>query len=398
MSRTCWRASPAETDLTFVFVTHDLVRRAASATAACCWSTGGSSKKVRCPPCSTTPTPRSRAASSKAAFGSPEDEPHYRRTKAPRARPHGRAIRRRRRGAIPQAETSDAHRRSVHLLERGRRARPPGDRPAAFLAQRLGVERDLVVACRPLVRPAHGDRLRDRPHLRARSTSPTCCSWSWPWWSSRRSRRPGRLRDLPRSWLVMLLAIGGAAARDARADARPRHHPEHGARYVIPIAGMVIGNTMNVASVTGVRLLEDTQAQRPRIEAALALGAARARRRTASSAVGAARDGAGHRQHEDDGHRLPPRGDDRHDPRRRRPARGRAPAGRRHVHAAGGVSPSRRRPSRCSSLESSSRRSSSCGAWKSGASGGGAGPQLPVQVKKKAGRRFRAAPPLRPSQ
>ncbi len=45
------------------------------------------------------------------------------------------------------------------------------------------------------------------------------------------------------------------------------------ARYVIPIAGMVIGNTMNVASVTGLRLLEDTQAQRPRIEAALALGA-----------------------------------------------------------------------------------------------------------------------------
>ena len=36
---------------------------------------------------------------------------------------------------------------------------------------------------------------------------------------------------------------------------------------------MVIGNSMNVASVTGVRLIEDTRTQRAQIEAALALGA-----------------------------------------------------------------------------------------------------------------------------
>jgi putative ABC transport system permease protein len=45
------------------------------------------------------------------------------------------------------------------------------------------------------------------------------------------------------------------------------------ARYLIPIGGMVIGNSMNVASVTGVRLIEDSRAQRAQIEAALALGA-----------------------------------------------------------------------------------------------------------------------------
>jgi putative ABC transport system permease protein len=42
---------------------------------------------------------------------------------------------------------------------------------------------------------------------------------------------------------------------------------------VIPIGGMIIGNSMNVASVTAVRMVEDTRKRRPEIEAALALGA-----------------------------------------------------------------------------------------------------------------------------
>jgi putative ABC transport system permease protein len=46
-----------------------------------------------------------------------------------------------------------------------------------------------------------------------------------------------------------------------------------GARYVIPIGGMIIGNCMNVASVTAVRLLQDARDRRPQIEAGLALGA-----------------------------------------------------------------------------------------------------------------------------
>jgi putative ABC transport system permease protein len=46
------------------------------------------------------------------------------------------------------------------------------------------------------------------------------------------------------------------------------------ARYVIPIGGMIVGNSMNVASVTAVRIVQDARAERGRIEAALALGAA----------------------------------------------------------------------------------------------------------------------------
>ncbi len=81
-----------------------------------------------------------------------------------------------------------------------------------------------------------------------------------------------RFRGLPRRFGIALAAIGlsslatlglmvalGIISRDAR--------------YLIPIGGMVVGNSMNVASVTGVRLIEDTRAQRAVVEAALALGA-----------------------------------------------------------------------------------------------------------------------------
>jgi hypothetical protein len=46
-----------------------------------------------------------------------------------------------------------------------------------------------------------------------------------------------------------------------------------GARCVISIAGMIVGNSINVASVTAARLVQDAGARRPQIEAALALGA-----------------------------------------------------------------------------------------------------------------------------
>jgi putative ABC transport system permease protein len=45
------------------------------------------------------------------------------------------------------------------------------------------------------------------------------------------------------------------------------------ARYMVPIGGMLIGNSMNVASVTALRIVQDARTQRDRIEAALALGA-----------------------------------------------------------------------------------------------------------------------------
>lgn len=81
-----------------------------------------------------------------------------------------------------------------------------------------------------------------------------------------------RARALPGAWWIMALAIGLASALTLGLmlalgiiDAT--------ARYLIPIAGMVVGNSMTTASVTAVRLVEDTRDQRSRIEAALALGA-----------------------------------------------------------------------------------------------------------------------------
>ncbi|MDM8529442.1 iron export ABC transporter permease subunit FetB [Anaerolineales bacterium HSG24] len=44
-------------------------------------------------------------------------------------------------------------------------------------------------------------------------------------------------------------------------------------RYIIPIAGMVIGNSMTAAGLTMARLRDDIRSQQDKIEAALALGA-----------------------------------------------------------------------------------------------------------------------------
>lgn len=84
--------------------------------------------------------------------------------------------------------------------------------------------------------------------------------------SARRSHR------LPGAPTLMLVAIGGSTAVTLGVMLLLGIIPT-GARYVIPIGGMIIGNSMNVASVTAVRLLEDARGERPQIEAALALGA-----------------------------------------------------------------------------------------------------------------------------
>jgi putative ABC transport system permease protein len=81
-----------------------------------------------------------------------------------------------------------------------------------------------------------------------------------------------RAKALPGSWWVMAAAIGLSAALTLGLMLALGIIAAE-ARYVIPIAGMVVGNTMTVASVTAMRLIEDTREQRPRIEAALALGA-----------------------------------------------------------------------------------------------------------------------------
>lgn len=81
-----------------------------------------------------------------------------------------------------------------------------------------------------------------------------------------------RARRLPGSFWVALAAIGLSSAITLGLMLVLRIIPT-GARYVIPIGGMIIGNSMNVASVTAVRMVEDTRKRRPEIEAALALGA-----------------------------------------------------------------------------------------------------------------------------
>ncbi len=45
------------------------------------------------------------------------------------------------------------------------------------------------------------------------------------------------------------------------------------ARYLIPLGGMVVGNSMNAASLVLTRVRDDVAEQRPKVEAALALGA-----------------------------------------------------------------------------------------------------------------------------
>jgi putative ABC transport system permease protein len=81
-----------------------------------------------------------------------------------------------------------------------------------------------------------------------------------------------RSRQLPGALGLMLVGIGGATLVTLGLMLVLGIIPT-GARYVIPIGGMIVGNSMNVASVTAVRLLEDAHGLRPQIEAALALGA-----------------------------------------------------------------------------------------------------------------------------
>jgi putative ABC transport system permease protein len=81
-----------------------------------------------------------------------------------------------------------------------------------------------------------------------------------------------RARGLPGAWSLAAVSIGVASIGTLAIMLVLGIMPT-GARYVIPIGGMLIGNCMNVASVTAVRLLEDAVDRRPQIEASLALGA-----------------------------------------------------------------------------------------------------------------------------
>src|SRR5215210_1699732 len=86
-------------------------------------------------------------------------------------------------------------------------------------------------------------------------------------WTS--ARRAG---DVPRAFLVAAVAVGVAAVATLGLLLTLRIVPAT-ARYLIPLGGMVSGNSMNAASLTMTRIRDDVAEQRPKVEAALALGA-----------------------------------------------------------------------------------------------------------------------------
>ena len=86
-------------------------------------------------------------------------------------------------------------------------------------------------------------------------------------WTSAR-----RARNVPRAFGVVALAVGVAAVATLGLLLALGVIPA-AARYLIPLGGMVIGNSMNAASLTLTRIRDDLAEQRPKVEAALALGA-----------------------------------------------------------------------------------------------------------------------------
>ena len=86
-------------------------------------------------------------------------------------------------------------------------------------------------------------------------------------WTS--ARRAG---DVPRAFGVVALAVGVAAVATLGLLLALGVVPAT-ARYLIPLGGMVIGNSMNAASLTLTRIRDDLAEQRLKVEAALALGA-----------------------------------------------------------------------------------------------------------------------------
>ena len=86
-------------------------------------------------------------------------------------------------------------------------------------------------------------------------------------WTSAR-----RAWGVPRSFFVAAGAIGVAAVATLGMLLLLQIVPPT-ARYLIPLGGMVIGNSMNTASLTLTRIRDDLAEQRPKVEAALSLGA-----------------------------------------------------------------------------------------------------------------------------
>jgi putative ABC transport system permease protein len=81
-----------------------------------------------------------------------------------------------------------------------------------------------------------------------------------------------RMRGIPRAAGIASMAIGASTAVGLVLLFATRAFPFE-PRYLIPIAGMLIGNAMNAVSIAGLRLKEEVVDKRAEIEARLALGA-----------------------------------------------------------------------------------------------------------------------------
>ena len=82
----------------------------------------------------------------------------------------------------------------------------------------------------------------------------------------------GRGEGVLRAFPVSAIAIGVAAASTLGILLALQIIPPT-AQYLIPLGGMVVGNSMNAASLTLARIRDDVKARRLEIEASLALGA-----------------------------------------------------------------------------------------------------------------------------
>lgn len=80
-----------------------------------------------------------------------------------------------------------------------------------------------------------------------------------------------RMAGLPRAELLAGLAIGGAAVTTLGPLFATRAFPMT-PRYVIPLAGIVVGGAMKAVCVAGLRLREEIVDRRAEVEARLALG------------------------------------------------------------------------------------------------------------------------------
>jgi putative ABC transport system permease protein len=81
-----------------------------------------------------------------------------------------------------------------------------------------------------------------------------------------------RGKNVPHSRLVATISITAGAVLTLGLLVLLQVFP-FGPRYIIPIAGMIVGNSMNVCSLVMARLRDDLRSQRAQVEAALALGA-----------------------------------------------------------------------------------------------------------------------------